>query len=289
MQDRAWRRHPDQQIQLVLQKSSRERFWTGFEANLYDTSSGIDEKLFTTNSVCMHVGAPALVISRCDGATVRRFQVPGDIKMVPAGLSRVWQTDGPTSKLVVNLSPSFVRSTADEMGANPDRAAIDPRLHLRDAQLEHILWALKAELETVEPVGRLYADSLGVALVAHLLRRYAPVGPRHTISGLPKHRLQSVTDYIHENLTFDLTLAELARVASASPSHFKVLFKQSVGMPVHQYVIRCRVDRATHLLLHGALPLSDVALEAGFANQSHMARCVRRVTGMAPRELRCRA
>jgi AraC family transcriptional regulator len=68
-----------------------------------------------------------------------------------------------------------------------------------------------------------------------------------------------------------------------SPSHFKVLFKQSIGLPVHQYVVRSRVEYASTLIGRGKLPLSDVALQAGFANQSHMARWMKRVTGRTPR------
>ena len=66
---------------------------------------------------------------------------------------------------------------------------------------------------------------------------------------------------------------ELAAIAGVSPSHFKTLFKQSVGMPVHQYVIRRRVEYA-------------VELQAGFANQSHLARCMRATLGVTPGTLR---
>ena len=55
---------------------------------------------------------------------------------------------------------------------------------------------------------------------------------------------------------------------------------------MHQYVIRRRVDFALNLLLHGAARLSEVAVQAGFADQSHMARCMRRVIGMTPTDVR---
>jgi AraC family transcriptional regulator len=67
-----------------------------------------------------------------------------------------------------------------------------------------------------------------------------------------------------------------------SASHFKTLFKRSTGLPVHEYVIQRRVERAKALLLRGELPASQVALEAGFAHQSHMARSMRRVLGVTP-------
>jgi len=71
-----------------------------------------------------------------------------------------------------------------------------------------------------------------------------------------------------------------------SPSHFKVVFKRSLGVPAHQYVIRKRVEYATGLIVDDKLPLSQIALAAGFANQSHMARCIKRLTGITPNEIR---
>lgn len=282
MEERVWVRRSDAEMRFLPRKTSRDRFWTGFHATIYEASGGFSELRHTDHSVSMHVGAPLLVSSRCDGLILHRLQVPGDIKIVPAGFSRVWETEGPTIKLTIDVSPSLVRSAAQEMGVNPDRVSIAPQLHLRDPQIEHIGWALKAELETDEPFGRLYADSLGLALAAHLLRRYAPAVPKRIPSGLPKRRLRRVTDYIHDHLADDLTLGELAEIANLSPSHFKLIFKETVGMPVHQYVIRARVEYAMDLLLRGRLPLSDVALRSGFSDQSHMARCMRRVAGITP-------
>jgi AraC family transcriptional regulator len=98
--------------------------------------------------------------------------------------------------------------------------------------------------------------------------------------------LRRVIEYIQNNITADLSLAELAAVAGVSPSHFQLLFKQSVGLPVHRYIIHRRVDRAIALLRVGTLSVSELALEAGFANQSHLARCMRRVAGMTPSDVR---
>ena len=282
MEERNWVRRNDTKMQFSVRKTSQDRFWTGFCATIYDASGGFSEDCFTNHSVSMHVGAPLLVNSRCDGLELHRLQVPGDIKIVPAGFCRVWETEGPTIKLTIDVSPSLLQTAAEEMGVNSDLVSIAPQLYVRDPRIEHIGWALKAELEADEPFGRLYADSLGLALAAHLLRRYAPVVPRRAFSNLPKRRLQRAADYIHDNLAQDLTLTQLAAIANMSPSHFKVLFKQFVGMPVHQYVIRSRVEYAMGLLSHESLPLSDVAVRSGFADQSHMARCMRRITGVTP-------
>jgi AraC family transcriptional regulator len=171
---------------------------------------------------------------------------------------------------------------AESMGLKEERMTIPPQLQLRDPMIQHIGWALKAELETAAPYGRLYADGLGLSLAVHLLRRYANVAPRELTRGLTRQQLTSVLDYINANLARDLALAELAAVCNLSASHFKTLFKQSTGQPVHKYVVRRRVEYAVELLQHGGLTLSSVALQAGFTDQSHMARCLRKIIGMTP-------
>jgi AraC family transcriptional regulator len=286
MQQRADISPIDCDVQFTVRHTSRDRYWTGFVATVYDASVGVDETLFSTHSVSMHVGAPVGITTRCDGAVARRLQVAGDIKIVPAGFSRTWEVEGPTTKLSLNVSPALVLTAADEMGVNPNRIAIAPQLHVRDPHIEHIAWAIKAELEASAPLGRLYADSLGLALAAHLLRRYGEAARSECVARLSQRRLRHVMDHIRDHLADDLTLAELAAIANVSQSHFKYLFKRSVGVPVHEFVIRARVDHAVDLLVGEDAPLSEIALRAGFANQSHMALCMRRITGKTPSSLR---
>jgi AraC family transcriptional regulator len=285
-QERAWSRHEDREMVFHARASSADRHWDGFEAILYEASAGFSEQKFVRHNVSMQIGRPLLVTSRCDGQILRRLQVPGDVKIVPPGVARVWETESATVKLSMYLSPALMLSAAQELGINPDRVAVAPQLHVRDPRIEHIGWAVKAELETSEPFGRLYGESLGLALASHLLRAYARGCAPVRETRLSRRRMSRVLDYAHTNLANDLSLDELAKIAGVSPSHLKTLFKQTVGMPVHQYVIRRRVEYATELLQRGDAPLADVALQAGFANQSHMARCMKRLTGVTPAEIR---
>jgi AraC family transcriptional regulator len=285
-EERAWSRHEDREMVFRARASSADRHWNGFEATLYEASAGFSEQQFVRHNVSMQVGRPLLVTSSCDGRTLRRLQVPGDVKIVPPGVPRVWETESATIKLSMYLSSELILAAAEAMSICPDRVAIAPQLHVRDPRIEHIGWAVKDELESLEPLGRLYGDSLGLALAAHLLRAYVPAGAQRRDTRLSRRRLARAFDYIRTNLASDLSLSQLAAIASVSPSHFKTLFKQSVGMPVHQYVIRQRVEYAAELLQRGDTALADVALQAGFANQSHMARCMRRIIGVTPGALR---
>jgi AraC family transcriptional regulator len=167
------------------------------------------------------------------------------------------------------------------MNLNADRVSIEARLQLRDPRIDHIGRALQAELEGPEPHGTLYADSLGLALAARLLQHYAPITPPR-LGTFSKRRLSAVIDYIHDNLALDLNLNELASIAGLSPSHFNRSFKEATNQPVHQFVIQRRVEYAMSLLANRKYSLTEVASLAGFSDQSHMARCMRRVVGVTP-------
>ncbi len=271
------------EMQFAVRASSQGRSWTGFDAAIYDTSGGLVEVPGTSfHRVSMHVSRPVVATCRCDGPIQRRVQSPGDVDFVPLGYGAAWEDEGPATVLAIRLSQSFMRETAESMGLNVDRILFIPNLEIRDPRIEHIGWALTATLEADEPDDRLYAESLGTALAVELLRRHARALREAPKRGLTRRQLRAVTDYVDDHLGTDLSLAELAGVAGVSASHFKALFKQSVGSPVHQYVIQRRVNYAASLLSRGSLKLSEVALQAGFADQSHMARCMRRVMGMTP-------
>ena len=83
-----------------------------------------------------------------------------------------------------------------------------------------------------------------------------------------------------DNLAGSLALSEISRAANISPYHFSRLFKESTGLSPHQYVIRERVERAKELLMSTDLPLHEVAALAGFADQSHMGRHLKRLLGV---------
>ncbi len=230
----------------------------------------------TDHRLKIHAGAP--VRGACQHH--RFFYTRGDVDILPAGLSDVWREEDPGTSLFLQFSPALLQRAAEGMGVDPARTGLEPRYQLRDSQIEHMGWALDAERRAGYPGGRLFRESMGMALAVHLLGGYATIARLR--GGLSRPQLRRVTAYIEEHLDQDLSLARLAEVAEISASHLKTLFKNSTGLPVHQYVVQRRVERARMLLSRGELPASQVALEAGFAHQSHMARWMRRVLGVTP-------
>ena len=157
-----------------------------------------------------------------------------------------------------------------------------------DPHLAAILRALRADLADGSPAGRLYGKSLTTALGVYLAGRYgAKTRPsRSHRKGMPEDRLRRVLDYIGENLTRDLAVTKLARIAGMSPHYFSELFRESVGCTPHQYVLRQRIERAKKSLRNPKRSVLEAGLIAGFENPSHFARAFRRFVGATPRQFR---
>ncbi|MGL6338207.1 MAG: helix-turn-helix domain-containing protein [Waterburya sp.] len=146
--------------------------------------------------------------------------------------------------------------------------------------------ALKAALFKHSDRSRLYAETLVNTLILHLLEHYTTIRPnlRECVAGkLPQYKLQQVIDYIDAYLDRDLSLQELSNLVQMSPHYFSTLFKQSTGTTPHQYVIRCRIQRAKCLMAQAKLSLAEIATQVGFVDQSHLHRHFKRLMGVTPK------
>jgi AraC family transcriptional regulator len=238
--------------------------------------------------VSIHVG-PSVQVSCCRGGHSHQgLAVHGDIDIIPAGTPSLWEIKDKDTALVLSLSPELLQAVAEEFDFDLCRTEIKNRFQVRDSQLENIGWALKAEMESGYPCGNLYIDSLAVSVATRLLRCHSSafIEPEKQNGRLAGRRLKEVLSYIEDNLSQDISLNDIAAVVGLSTSYFKSLFRESVGLPVHQYLIRRRVERAKQMLGENELSISQIALEVGFAHQSHLAHHMRRLLGVSPKALR---
>jgi transcriptional regulator GlxA family with amidase domain len=95
-------------------------------------------------------------------------------------------------------------------------------------------------------------------------------------------RLRRVLEYISAHLPDEVTVADLARVACLSTSHFAHTFRLTVGVSPHRCISRMRLEKAMTEVAAGTLPLAQVALNAGFSSQASFTRAFHRATGVTP-------
>jgi len=237
--------------------------------------------------IVVHVGQSTEIACQRGGFMHRGLAVHGDVDIIPQGTASRWELMREDTALIIGLHESLLRSAAEERGVDPGRVEILNRFQTRDPRIEHIAWALKMDSWSSLPPSVLYIDSLATALAVHLLERHSSASPvREGRVSLPGRKLRQVLCYIEDNVNRDLSLGELASLAGLGASQFKKVFHEAVGFPVHRYVIERRVERAKTLLRDSRLPIAQIAAEAGFAHQSHLARLMRRITGVSPHEFR---
>jgi AraC family transcriptional regulator len=100
--------------------------------------------------------------------------------------------------------------------------------------------------------------------------------------GLAQWQLNRVVDYIEQNLAEKITGEDLAALIRVSIGQLFRAFKASVGIPPLQYVVSRRLEFVCSVLRTTQEPLSQIAVTAGFCDQSHLCRVFRRVLGATP-------
>lgn len=142
---------------------------------------------------------------------------------------------------------------------------------------------LQAYLTFVE---RQLQHQLDPALEAALLPLFCQLLARQAQDRPLDPRIRAVQAVIAEGLAEPLTIADLAAVACLSPTQFKKLFSAQLGLSVHQYLIRQRMEKARALLTHTDLPVQQVAEQVGYGDVSAFSRRFTRHVGLSPRQFR---
>jgi len=171
----------------------------------------------------------------------------------------------------VQLSDAWLARVTDGGPRLPDAAQI---VRSRSAPP----WAAPVRTEVRERVGtsKLAIDGALLLMVADLVRIRvdgAPTRPRW---------LRTVDDALEASVGSPPTVDELAAIAGVHPTHLLRTFRRHHGATIANYVRQRRVERARAEVAKGTQPLSVIALDAGFADQSHFTRVFRQAFGETP-------
>ena len=151
----------------------------------------------------------------------------------------------------------------------------------RNDRLRRLAQCLADECRNPDRFNRLYFDALTVAVCIDFLRLGAGRQPRRT-RVLASSEVRRATDYLMAHLSEAVPLAALAGLTGLSQWHFARAFKAATGMSPHRWQLNARVAKAEELLLSGSMPQAQIALEVGFAEQSHLCRVFKNVIGVSP-------
>ena len=157
-----------------------------------------------------------------------------------------------------------------------------------DSRLKNLTLCLLPVLERPEVSSELYVGHLVFAAHAYIARTYGgiKIAPSVVRGGLAPWQLHRATEMLKANLDGQIALSQVARECKLSVSHFVRAFKQTVGQPPYRWLLQQRIDAAKELLLHSGLPMVEIALKCGFADQACFIRAFRKLLDTTPGEWR---
>jgi AraC family transcriptional regulator len=272
--------------------SSERLGWVGVQGARYRAAraSEFGASAITHHRLVLFIRPPEELDVQYEGVKRHISPPAGSVSLVPAGTSSWWRSSASKDHLHVFLEPGLVeRVGAEAFDLDPARLTVPPLDGLDLPHLRAAMGAVGAELTSSGPGGSLAAESLANVLAVQLLRHLS--APRQLERGrdgaLPREPLRAVVEYIEEHLDGCPTLAEMAAVVGLNHYHFARQFKAATGLPPYQYVIARRVERAKQLLQAGTdQSLAEIALSAGFSDQSQLSHHFKRVVGVTPGRFR---
>lgn len=266
-------------------KGARER-WIA-PAALYRGSAGISEVAWTITD-------ETLIALRLKGATVRdhnrpvvRSSGPGrSFALQPKGTPTRFLADGAITFGHVFLPDALLDRAADLENLPALSGRLRDDLSFVPSRTVHARLAeyLQRAFDDVSPATSLEMEGRALLLVDSLMRLHGQSAERDSrrAAGLSARQLKRVCDFITEHFSEDIGLEDLARLTGLTSKHVGRAFRQSAGIPPHQYLIGQRIDAAKRRLVNTRASLADIAVECGFADQSHFTATFRKAVGHPP-------
>lgn len=175
--------------------------------------------------------------------------------------------------LTVSLKPTATRRLADVKGFDGPAVAITrgvvPSLGER----------LRDELQATDDASPLVLEGLVLEILGH-------IGRCRDEAKAPPSWLRRVEELLRTRFAETLSIEEVAAAAGVHPAHLVAVFRRHHGVTVGDYVRRLRLAFARKHLTETDTPLSEVAMSAGFYDQSHFSRSFKQLTGMTPSQYR---
>jgi AraC family transcriptional regulator len=186
-----------------------------------------------------------------------------------------------TSEIRLAIIPSLLAGNA------PTSSHIKSPHGIVDPVLVHFAAALAAATPESGEVNQLLVERVMLAVRAYLADKYGlTASPPRNGGGLTVAQLHAAKQLLTARIDESIAIADVALACGLSRQYFTKAFKAATGVPPSHWLQQYRVEMAMQLLGTTALPIAEIAIECGFADQSHFTRVFSRFAGSSPRTWR---
>jgi AraC family transcriptional regulator len=246
-------------------------------------------------------GGSACVTKIYAGRAIRKRPRIGAVTFVDCDRGARWVLDGAVESVHVYLPRTRIEAFVEQHVEGGRAPRIDDFFAIEDPWLQGYFQMLLSELDTYDslrrPADTLMLEQTEHLVLRHLVRWHSDAG-LHEIGGLDLHSKinplrpalqRRIEEYVHDNLTDAISLADLARLCSMSVDHFLRSFRVASGITPYRYVLDQRLRRAADLLRTTDLPIASIATTCGFHNASNFSVKFHARFSASPTEFRRRA
>jgi AraC family transcriptional regulator len=223
----------------------------------------------------------AIVLDGAYETTARRTEQnrPGSASVEPCG-DRHECRFGPRGARVIVIQPETASGAFERCGE-----LFRERRLLHDRSVAAASRRIASELSAPDESSPLIVEGLILLIVGTEARGFA----RSARERRPPAWLPRVEQFLRANLRSSIDLATLSRVAGVHPVHLQRVFRAHYGKPIGVYHRHLRLEWAARQIEHHESALGQIALQAGFSDQSHFTRAFARAFGIPPGRWRERA
>ena len=266
--------------------SSHHADWTGMYLQYHDCPSHETPEHYPTQHVIAIQTKGMVEAERKLGDRYRREQIRvGDVCLVPA-YTRHWiRAEGTQGLILLGIEPDAISKILPN-DLDIQNIELLPHFAQADPLIYHLVLSLKKALQLNTLDSRFYAESLSIALIAHLMQFYTAKNPITNDVLSEDAQIKQAKDYIHAYLTEKLSLQAIADAVGMSKYHFCRIFKQSTGLSPWQYVIQQRIELAKQLLKNSQLSIWQISDRLGYSNSTQFTNFFRQHTGITPSDFR---
>ncbi|MES1026051.1 AraC family transcriptional regulator [Gloeocapsa sp. BRSZ] len=214
---------------------------------------------------------------------VHHYVPPKHLSVVQAGEAHLpnQRTEilTPIRCLMMEIQPAVLYAVASEQTEKQICSLAFPKLVIIDAELVRLF--LRLHQTTRVKCCKLEQDWAVFHFLAQLFSRHSETTSLPPVQALPHSQIQQAREFLDAHYAENISLEQVAAIAGLSRFHFCRAFHRVVGVSPYVYQRQRRIDQAKRLLSKG-MPLHQVALDVGFADQSHFGLHFKRLVGITP-------
>jgi len=202
-----------------------------------------------------------------------------DLKRAPSALPKAFHS------LFFYLPRAALEMIADDANAPQIRdLSYKPGAGVNDLTISGLGNLLLPALSHPDQANPLFVDHVLLAVGVHIAQTYGGMRPmsRPVRGGLAPWQERRAREILRANIKRGVPLKEVARECGLSVGYFSHAFRRTLGVAPHKWLTEQRVVLSKEKLRDDGLSLSDVAIECGFSDQSHLTRVFRQTVGVSP-------